>query len=171
MLSNPGETTGQVTTSTFDPHQETFAQILKKNGYKTGLVGKWHLDDKDGKASNPGIAGFDYFVFKNGAGGPYYNPKGYFQNPSLGSQAIEERNYPGYITDNMTDLAIKGIEEMKNGPFMMAIQYFNDHRPFDPPHKYEHIYDSIRFPEPATFWDDYRSRSAAARESHQRIQD
>lgn len=171
MLSNPGETTGHVTTSTFDPHQETFAQILKKNGYKTGLVGKWHLDDKDGKASNPGIAGFDYFVFKNGAGGPYYNPKGYFQNPSLGSLAVEERNYPGYITDNMTDLAIKGIEEMKDGPFMMAIQYFNDHRPFDPPHKYEHLYDSIHFAEPSTFWDNYQSRSAAARQSHQRIED
>jgi arylsulfatase A-like enzyme len=71
----------------------------------------------------------------------------------------------------MTDLAIQGIEKMKDGPFMMAIQYFNDHRPFDPPHKYEHLYDSVNFPEPATFWDNYQSRSAAARESHQRIQD
>ncbi len=171
MLSNPGETTHGVTRSTFDPSQETFAKILKQNGYKTGMVGKWHLMDKDGKATNPGAAGFDYFVFKNGAGGPYYNENGYLQNTSLGSNAIVERQYPGYITDNITDLAIKGIEEMKGGPFMMAIQFFNAHRPFDPPHKYEHIYDSINFPEPGTFWDDYRSRSAAAKEAHQRIQD
>jgi arylsulfatase A-like enzyme len=171
MRSNPGETTGGVTTSTFDPSQETFARILKENGYKTGIVGKWHLVSTDKKASNPAIAGFDYFVFKNGAGGPYYNPKGYFQNPTLGSSKIEEKDYPGYITDNITDLAIKGISEMKDGPFMMAIQYFSDHRPFDPPHKYEHLYDSVNFPEPATFWDDYQTRSAAARESHQRIED
>ncbi len=171
MISNPGGTTNGVTRSSFDATQETFAKLLQQNGYKTGIVGKWHLENKDGSPSNPGTAGFDYFVFKNGAGGPYYDSNGYFQNPSLGSKEIVEKKYPGYITDNMTDLAIKGIEEMKDGPFMMAIQFFNDHRPFDPPHKYEHIYDSIQFPEPATFWDDYDTRSAAAREAHQRIED
>lgn len=171
MLSNPGGTTGGETRSTFDPTQETFAKILKQNGYKTGIVGKWHLTNKDGSTSNPGVAGFDYFVFKTGAGGPYYAPGGYFQNPSLGSKEIQKKNYQGYDTDVITDLAIKGIEEMKNGPFLMAIQYFSDHRPFEPPHKYEHIYDNIKFPEPGTFWDDYHSRSAAARESHQRIED
>jgi arylsulfatase A-like enzyme len=171
MRSNPAETTGGVTTSTFDPHQETFAKLLQQNGYKTGVVGKWHLVDKDQKASNPGVAGFDYFVFKNNAGGPYYDPNGYFQNPSLGSKEIQPKKYPGYITDNITDLAIKGIKEMKDGPFMMAIQFFSVHRPFDPPHKYEHLFDSVRIPEPGTFWDDYHSRSAAAREAHQRIED
>jgi arylsulfatase A-like enzyme len=88
MLSNPGETTHGETRSTFDPSQETFAKILKQNGYKTGMVGKWHLMNTDGKASNPGLAGFDYFVFKNGAGGPYYNENGYFQNACLGSTYI-----------------------------------------------------------------------------------
>jgi arylsulfatase A-like enzyme len=171
MLSNPGGTTRGVTSSTFDATQETFAKILKQNGYKTGIVGKWHLENKDGSPSNPGVAGFDYFVFKNGAGGPYYAPGGYFQNPSLGSNEIQQKTYQGYDTDIITDLAIKGIDEMKDGPFFMAIQYFSDHRPFEPPHKYEHIYDNIKFPEPATFWDDYSSRSAAARESHQRIED
>ncbi len=165
MLSNGGDK------SSFDPNQETVAQLLKKNGYKTGMVGKWHLVNKDHTASNPGIAGFDYFVFKNGAGGPYYAPDGYLQNPSFGSKEIVKKSYPGYITDNMTDLAIKGIEGMKDGPFIMMVQYFSVHRPFDPPHKYEHIYDNVRIPEPGTFWDDYHSRSAAAREAHQRIGD
>ncbi|HVT85732.1 MAG TPA: sulfatase [Chitinophagaceae bacterium] len=171
MISNPGSTTNGATRSSFDATQETFAKLLQQNGYKTGIVGKWHLENPDGSPSNPATAGFDYFVFKNGAGGPYYDSTGYFQNPSLGSKEIVEKKYPGYITDNMTDLAIKGIEEMKGGPFLMAIQFFNAHRPFDPPHKYEHIYDSVQFPEPATFWDDYDTRSAAAREAHQRIED
>jgi arylsulfatase A-like enzyme len=170
MLANPGGVTG-VKENYFDANQETFAKILQQNGYKTGIVGKWHLKDKDGKATNPAVAGFDYFVFKNGAGGPYYNPNGYLQNTELGSKVIVRKSYSGYITDNMTDLAIKGIEQMKGGPFMMALQYFNDHRPFDPPHKYEHIYDSIRFPEPGTFWDNYDTRSSAARQAHQRIGD
>jgi arylsulfatase A-like enzyme len=173
MLSNPeisAVTEDGEINSVFDPSQETFAKILQQNGYKTGLVGKWHLMAKDGKASNPGIAGFDYFVFKNGAGGPYYDPDGYFQNPSLGSKEIDKKSYPGYITDNVTDLAIKAIGQMKGGPFMLAIQFFNAHGPFEPPHKYEHIYDSVNFPEPATFWDDYHGRPAA-RETKLRIED
>jgi arylsulfatase A-like enzyme len=42
----------------------------------------------------------------------------------------------------------------------MMMQFFNDHRPFDPPHKYAHLYNGQRIPEPSTFWDDYRERSA-----------
>jgi arylsulfatase A-like enzyme len=170
MLSNPGNTTNGQTNSTFDPTQETFAQLLQRAGYKTGLVGKWHLVSGKGQPSNPGEAGFDYFVFKRGAGGPYYNEKGYLQNPSLGSHEIQQKSYPGYMTDTFTDLTIEGIKQLKE-PFCFAVQYFNDHRPFEPPHKYEHIYDDVRFPEPGTFWDDYRFRSAAAREAHMRISD
>jgi arylsulfatase A-like enzyme len=170
MLTNPGDTTNGQTRSFFDPKQQTFAKILQKAGYKTGMVGKWHLVSEPGKPSNPGEAGFDYFVFKEGAGGPYYNPKGYFQNPSLGSNEIQEREYPGYITDNFTDLAIDGMKKLGE-PFCMAVQFFSDHRPFDPPHKYEHIFDDVRFPEPGTFWDDYKTRSAAAREARMRIAD
>ena len=40
MVSNPGDTTHGATRSYFDPTQQTFAQILKKAGYKTGMVGK-----------------------------------------------------------------------------------------------------------------------------------
>lgn len=169
MIANPGGTTGGQTHSFFDPSQQTFPQILRRNGYQTGMVGKWHLVSEPDKPSNPGVAGFDYFVFKRGAGGPYYNPKGYLQNPKLGSTVIEEREYPGYITDNFTDLAIKGIKQFKQ-PFMMMVQYFNDHRPFDPPHKYEHLYDDVRIPEPSTFWDDYSMRASPAREARMRIE-
>lgn len=168
MLTNPGGTTSGQTSSVFDPSQQTFPQILRKNGYQTGMVGKWHLVSARNLPSNPGIAGFDYFVFKRGAGGPYYNAGGYLQNPGLGSTVIEEKEYPGYCTDNFTDLAIKGMKQFKK-PFLMMVQYFNDHRPFDPPHKYEHIYDDIRIPEPSTFWDDYSMRASPAREARMRI--
>jgi arylsulfatase A-like enzyme len=166
MLSNPGDTTGGVTASTtsFDASQETLPKILKRNGYQTGLVGKWHLP------ANPGECGFDYFVFKRGAGGPYYEPGGYFRNPSLGSNVIEEKSYPGYITDNVVDFTIEGIKQFTE-PFCMMVQFFNDHRPFDPPHKYEHLYDKVRIPEPGTFYDDYSMRAGPAREARMRIAD
>jgi arylsulfatase A-like enzyme len=164
MLSNPADTTGGMTSSTFDAAQETLPKILKRNGYQTGMVGKWHLP------ANPGEAGFDYFIFKRGAGGPYYAADGYLRNMELGSNTIVEKSYPGYITDNVTDFVIDGIKQFTQ-PFFMMVQFFNDHRPFDPPHKYEHIYDDVRIPEPGTFYDDYSHRAAAAREARMRIAD
>lgn len=176
VRSNPADTTLGGTKSFFDPSQETFPKILKRHGYVTGLTGKWHMASSssiDAPPVNPSLAGFDWFVFKMGAGGPYYNPNGFLQNPSLGSSEIQQKSYPGYITDTFTDLCFKGIDEMrKTGkPWLMAMQFFSDHRPFQPPHEYEHIYDHVKFPEPGTFWDDYTHRSMAAKVAHMRIAD
>jgi arylsulfatase A-like enzyme len=162
MISNPGVVPPGEPKPHFDPNQETFPKIMKRYGYQTGLVGKWHI------RANPAKCGFDYFIFKRGAGGPYYNPNGYLQNPSLGSDVIEHATHPGYITDNVTDFAINGIKQFKQ-PWLMMVQFFNDHRPFNPPHKYEHLYDHTRIPEPGTFWDDYSHRASAAREARMRI--
>lgn len=165
MLSNPGETTQGVTaSSTFDSAQETLPKILRRNGYQTGMVGKWHLP------ANPGLTGFDYFVFKPNAGGPYYDPNHYYRNSRLGSNVIEEKSYPGYITDNVVDFTLEGLKQFTE-PFFMMVQLFNDHRPFNPPHKYEHIYDKTRIPEPGTFYDDYSMRAAPAKEARMRIAD
>ncbi|HLR38408.1 MAG TPA: sulfatase [Chitinophagaceae bacterium] len=154
----------------FDPQQETFPKLLQKAGYQTGMVGKWHMKKSRGETANPGIAGFDYFSFKKGAGGPYYNPDGFIENPSMGSKEMVHRSRPGYITDTFTDLAIKGMKQFKQ-PFFMMMDFFSDHRPFDPPHKYEHIFDDIHFPEPGTFYDNYKNRSSVARDAHMRISD
>lgn len=162
MISNPQATPSWQPQPAFNASQETLPRILKRHGYHTGMVGKWHLP------ANPGETGFDYFVFKHGAGGPYYNPNGYLRNTSLGSTVIHQKSYPGYITDNMTDFAIEGMKQLKQ-PFFMMLQFFNDHRPFNPPHKYEHLYDNVRIPEPATFWDDYSMRAAPARQARMRI--
>lgn len=164
MLSNPEVMSPGDPPSRFDPAQETVAKILKRNGYQTGMVGKWHLP------VNPAKTGFDYFVYKEGAGGPYYEPTGYLGNPSLGSSEIQKLRFEGYETDITTDLCIKGMQQFKQ-PFLMMMQYFNTHRPWDPAHKYEHMFDGARFPEPGTFWDDYEHRASPAKVARMRIED
>ena len=66
MFSNYEFASNGQPASTFNPKQENVARILKDNGYNTAIVGKWHLP------ANPGEVGFDNFIFKEGAGGPYY---------------------------------------------------------------------------------------------------
>ncbi len=164
MISNPEAKADCGLSTAFDASQTTFPKILRAHGYQTGMVGKWHLP------ANPGKTGFDYFVYKNGAGGPYYNANGYLRNSGLGSEVIEEKSYPGYITDNVTDFAIEGIKQFTE-PFLMMVQFFNDHRPWNPPHAFEHLYENTRIPEPGTFWDDYSMRAAPAKEARMRIAD
>jgi arylsulfatase A-like enzyme len=167
MLSNYDFANNGEPASTFDPKQENIARILKNNGYNTAIVGKWHLP------ANPGDVGFDRFIYKEGAGGPYYKSTGFFESADFGNTTIENKTYEGYGTDIFTDKAIEWMKDFRarKMPFMMAMQFFNDHRPFDPPHKYEHIFDDRRFAEPGTFWDDYKTRSSAAKISHMTIED
>jgi arylsulfatase A-like enzyme len=163
-----GRPNGHPSTNHFDVSQETFPKIMRRHGYQTALMGKWHLREK-GKPANPAKAGFDKFAFKLGAGGPYYKAGGYLQNPSVGSSTIEKKSHKGYITDNFTDMAIQTMKQFDQ-PFLIMMQYFNDHRPFEPPHKYEDFYAGQRIPEPSTFWDDYKHRSTAAKEARMRIE-
>ena len=166
MLGNPDvRNVWGNTNARFDTSLPTLPKILKQHGYQTGMVGKWHLEPV-----TPAQTGFDYFVYKQGAGGPYYDPNGYLGNPKLGSDQVQPLRYEGYETDIMTDLAIRGMQEFRQ-PFFMMLQYFNAHRPFDPPHKYEHLYDKVRIPEPGTFWDDYSRRATPARAARMRIED
>jgi arylsulfatase A-like enzyme len=163
----------------FNISQETLPKMLRRHGYQTGLSGKWHLKKASAKGgvysgppANPGKAGFDRFVFKTGAGGPYYKASGYLQNPSFGSTKIEKKSYKGYITDNFTDMSLQMMKEFSGNhkPFFMMMDFFNDHRPFQPPHKYEDLYNGQRIPEPSTFWDEYKHRSSAAKEAKMRIE-
>lgn len=159
---------GYPSINNFDLSQPTFPRIMQQHGYQTGLMGKWHLRPGKREPVNPANVGFDKFAFKTGAGGPYYNPNGYLQNNEIGSNVVVEKSHQGYITDVFTDMAIQTMEKFDQ-PFMMMMQFFNDHRPFEPPHRYEDLYEGQRIQEPTTLWDDYEQRAAAARNARMRV--
>jgi arylsulfatase A-like enzyme len=167
IANNPGGGSTGEPPSRFDVAQETFPKIMQRAGYQTTQAGKWHV------TGTPGQAGFDHFIYKDGAGGPYYAPDGYMENTESGGDTVRKTTHQGYQTDVITDYTIAAIDRMaKSGkPFLMMYQPFSDHRPFDPPHKYEHIFDNHRFPEPGTFWDDYNYRASAARDARTRVAD
>lgn len=145
----------------YDPAQESFVRIMRQHGYQTGHAGKWHV------TGSPGDAGFDAFMYKYGAGTHYYEPH-WLVNGAAGSHAVERKIIEGYETDITADFTIDFMKQAK-APFLMMFQSFNDHRPFEPPHKYEHLYDHQRIQEPGTFWDDYSMRASAARMAQMRI--
>lgn len=131
----------------FNGAQQTLPKILQANGYRTAIVGKWHL------WSEP--TGFDYWNVLP-AQGHYYNP------PFI--KMGKDTAYKGYVTDVITDLALQWIDQNKNAPFFLMLHHKAPHRNFMPPLKYLHKFDDAAFPLPANFYDDYKNRSALQRQ-------
>lgn len=116
-----------------NPNETTVAKVLKKADYATALIGKWHLGDR--ADFSPLHHGFDHFW-----GIPYshdihpYNPlQERFQFPPLplydGNQIIETEPDADYLTQRVTEQAIKFIEGNADNPFFLYLAHPMPHAP------------------------------------------
>jgi len=134
----------------FNSKQWTFPQEFQKQGYTTGLFGKWHL------GTDP--VGFDSFKYHNSAG-----QQGHYWNPVFNDNGTDVKE-KGYATNLSTDFALNWLDSTKTSkePFLMILQYKAPHRPWEPDTKYETLWDEIEMPYPATFNDTYEGRELTA---------
>ncbi|MDA1016089.1 MAG: sulfatase [Planctomycetota bacterium] len=133
--------------NTFNGAQQTFPKLLRKAGYQTAIVGKWHL------GSAP--TGFDYYQVLRGQG-PYYNP------PMI--ENGQPKKHVGYTTDIITDIALDYLKTGRDPkkPFMLMFQHKAPHRNWQPGPKHLTMYDDVTIPEPDNLFDDYSGRGTAA---------
>ena len=128
----------------------TIATALKKAGYATACIGKWHLGHLPEYL--PGNHGFDYYF-----GIPYSNdmdrvagldfhesyvePKiEYYQVPLLrNSEEIERPADQTTITRRYTEEAIQFIEENREKPFFIYLAHSMPHVPLFRSRDFEHI--------------------------------
>ena len=139
----------------FDTNQITFPQIFQQNGYQTAMFGKLHF------GNNP--KGFDQFKILPGQG-TYYNPD--FITKNEGRIRVE-----GYTTDLITDMTIDWMEEERDQekPFLLMYLHKAPHREWLPPERHYKDFTERTFPEPATLFDDYEGRGAAAANAEMNI--
>ena len=137
---------------TFNGAQQTFPKILRKTGYTTAVIGKWHL------RSTP--TGFDYFDVLVGQG-PYYNPP---MKTTDDDGKVVTVKHTGYTTDIITDKALAWLKQDRDPkkPFMLMYQHKAPHRNWQPGPKHLTMFDGEDIPEPETLWDDYKGRTSAA---------
>lgn len=129
----------------FDGSQPTLPKYLQQAGYKTALIGKWHLK------TSP--TGFDYWNILVDQG-HYYNPD-FIENGDTTRRL-------GYVSDLITDYAIDFLNQRPaDQPFCLLYWHKSPHRNWMPDTKDLPEFERT-YPEPATLLDDYKTRTSAA---------
>ena len=102
--------------------EATLAEILSRVGYRTGMVGKWHLGDRTGHLPNDN--GFDYFY-----GVLYSNDEPGFSVWRNDQIVIPEPIDQSILTQNYTREALKFIETSSERPFFLYLAHTAVHEP------------------------------------------
>lgn len=109
------------------PSEVTMAEALKSAGYRTACIGKWHNGEQ--YPFTPAGQGFDnVFGFNNG----HWN--NYFDATLLRGSKREATK--GYISDVLTDEAMKFITARQKEPFFCYLAYNAPHSPYQVPDRY-----------------------------------
>jgi arylsulfatase A-like enzyme len=108
--------------------ETTIGDVFKEAGYTTGYIGKWHLG---GVAHLPQSQGFDYNVAVNHAGQPgsYFYPYRSERMPTTNVPDLADGTVGEYLTDRLTDEALRFVETHRRGPFLLVLSHYAVHTP------------------------------------------
>ncbi len=100
----------------------TWPQVLQRSGYKTALVGKWHLGSQP--QFHPSRRGFDHFYgFVSGGTSP--------MDPTLEVNG-KTQTVSGPVPDLITTSAIDFIRAHREVPFAVCVHFREPHLPYAP---------------------------------------
>lgn len=106
--------------------ETTLAELLAREGYATGLVGKWHLGELDERYL-PQARGFDEVCAFRGGWQDYWDwwldyGGGWFR-----------KSDGRYLTDVLTDEAVNFVQRHQREPFFLYLAYNCPHTPLQAP--------------------------------------
>ena len=135
-----------------DLKQITMADRLKKLGYRTGLIGKWHLGNPD--EFYPTQRGFDYFYgLRSGSRSYFYHDKK--DDKPGNAKAIEENGkqvkFDGYLTNVFGRKAIDFINAKDGRPFFLFHSFTAPHGPMHATEEDKELFESIKNPKRRTY--------------------
>lgn len=97
-------------------------EILQQRGYRTALIGKWHLGDHSPHLPNEN--GFDYFF-----GAYYSNNRKHYQLYRNDQVAVPEPVDQDLLTRTLTEEALQFIQKARPDPFFLYLAHIMPHEP------------------------------------------
>ena len=148
------------------PDRQYLAHEIKKLGYNTAIVGKWHLKEAP--------EAFDYYNVLPGQG-DYHNPTLY-SNENTGekreirfekglTRTVNATTYQGHSSDVIMDKSLEWLSEKrdKSKPFFLMNHFKAPHDFFEHAKRYNDYLADVEIPEPASLWDNKNNGSIATR--------
>ena len=118
------------TTMGLPPEHPTLPSLLQGSGYRTALVGKWHLGFAP--AFGPLKSGYEEFFGNMAGGADYFTHCDSRGNYDLFANEAEHRE-KGYLTDMFSKRAVAYVDRMaqQDAPFFLSLHYTAPHWPWE----------------------------------------
>jgi arylsulfatase A-like enzyme len=115
-----------------DPGHPTLPSLLKKAGYSSTLVGKWHLGELP--RFGPLQSGYDHFYGFRGGALDYYSHASPAGKDDFWDQDVPVRQ-AGYLTELLGDRAVDVVNGYARArrPFMLSLHFSAPHWPWEAP--------------------------------------
>jgi arylsulfatase A-like enzyme len=123
-------------TMKIEQRHTTMAEALRGKGYRTAIVGKWHLEprgDADEADYEPAKHGFEINVGGNEWGAPatYFHPYTKEGSPRVMGPLPPGGQDGDYLTDRLTDEALNILDQWRNEPFLLYFPFYTVHTPIE----------------------------------------
>ncbi len=136
----------------FPREEKTVGDLMKAQGYTTGIIGKWHMGLRP--ELHPNKRGFDEFfgtLYGNSNFIPPFDRfskklKGPNQPKSDIQKNGKEVNEKEYLTDAFTREAVAFIDQYHDDPFFLYLPYTAPHGPLQASKKYLKRFSDIEHP-------------------------
>jgi arylsulfatase A-like enzyme len=127
---------------------------MKKAGYQTAIIGKWHLKKRP--------SAFDYYKVLPGQGS-YFNPK--FYEGTLGDKKGSQVKMEGHSSDCIAESTLEWFKNKrdKSKPFFLKFHFKAPHDMFEYAPRYESYLEDVEIPEPASLFETGNHGSIATR--------
>jgi arylsulfatase A-like enzyme len=118
------------TTLGLPPQHPTLPSLLRDSGYRTALIGKWHLGYPP--AFGPLLSGYEEFFGPMSGGVDYFTHCAFTGAHDLWS-GDQEKHEDGYLTDLISRRAVDYVDRMaaQESPFFLSLHYTAPHWPWE----------------------------------------
>ena len=134
-------------------HETTWPNLLRRSGYYTGVVGKWHI--------NTPPAGFDRTAVLPGQG-MYFDPEIIIDGTTT--------RQSGHTDDVIGDQALAFLQNRPTDrPFCLLLQFKAPHRSWEPAPRFAKVFEDVEIPLPRTYFEKLDARPQAVQKAQMSV--